>query len=152
MVRASLSLIGLDHDMSLTCLLLNSRETFWVAETLVFFLEWLDAPVRPQIFFLSHPWEIRLHSRALTFNDHYDNWLFNAGVPSLVPGELPTCGVQFQRWFNTPVCNYQALLNIFIDIQLCLILGWSWTLQEGRSPGMGLSTSGLMQYCISIVQ
>ncbi len=27
-VRPSLSLIGLDHDMSLTCLVLNSRETF----------------------------------------------------------------------------------------------------------------------------
>ncbi len=27
-VRPSLSLIGLDHDMSLTCLFLNSRETF----------------------------------------------------------------------------------------------------------------------------
>ncbi len=33
------------------CLLLNSRETFCVVETFVFFLEWLDAPVRPQIFF-----------------------------------------------------------------------------------------------------
>ncbi len=39
------------RPLSLTCLLLNSRETFWVAETFVFFLEWLDAPVRPQIFF-----------------------------------------------------------------------------------------------------
>ncbi len=36
--------------MSLTCLLSNSRETFWVAETF-FFLEWLDAPVRPKFFF-----------------------------------------------------------------------------------------------------
>ncbi len=42
-VRPSLSLIGLDHDVSLTCLFLNSRETFRVAETFVFFLEWLDA-------------------------------------------------------------------------------------------------------------
>ncbi len=33
------------------CLLLNHRETFRVAERLFFFLDWLVAPVRPQIFF-----------------------------------------------------------------------------------------------------
>ncbi len=36
-IRPSLSQIGLDHDMSLACLLLNSRETFWVPETFFFF-------------------------------------------------------------------------------------------------------------------
>ncbi len=48
-VRTSLSLIGLDHDMRLTCLLSNSRD--FESRRLFFFGEWLDAPVRPTFFF-----------------------------------------------------------------------------------------------------
>ncbi len=48
-VRTSLSLIGLDHAMSLTCLLSNSRD--FESRRLFFFGEWLDAPVRPTFFF-----------------------------------------------------------------------------------------------------
>ncbi len=51
-VRTSLSLIGLDHDMSLTCLLSNSRD-FELRRLCIFFFfcKWLDAPVRPTFFF-----------------------------------------------------------------------------------------------------
>ncbi len=53
-VRPSLSLIGLDHDMRLTCLLSNSRETFWVADTFIFFANgW--AHQCDQSFFLVAP-------------------------------------------------------------------------------------------------
>ncbi len=49
-VRPSLSLIGLDHDISLTGVSFVEPQSFWVADTFFSFLEWLDAPVRPGIF------------------------------------------------------------------------------------------------------
>ncbi len=65
----------------------GEQQRLWVAETFFFFFfcKWLDAPVRPTFFFLSHPWEIRSHvrpnwshSRALEkwhgiFNDHRES-------------------------------------------------------------------------------
>ncbi len=50
-VRPSLSLIGLDHDMRLTCLLSNSRETFWVAETFVLFSRMAGRTSATKVFF-----------------------------------------------------------------------------------------------------
>ncbi len=50
-VRPSLSLIGLDHDISLTGV--SFVEPHRVSESRILFfsfLEWLDAPVRPGIF------------------------------------------------------------------------------------------------------
>ncbi len=49
-VRPSLSLIGLDHDISLTGVSFVEPQSFWVADTFFSFFEWLDAPVRPGIF------------------------------------------------------------------------------------------------------
>ncbi len=50
-VRPSLSLIGLDHDMSLMCVCYWSTGRLRVADTFLYFLERLVAQVRPQIFF-----------------------------------------------------------------------------------------------------
>ncbi len=61
-------------------------------------------------------------------------------VPNPVPGDLPTYKAQFQPWSNTPVCNYQVLLQILISWFGWV---WSWTMQMGRSPGTGLGTTDL---------
>ncbi len=50
-VRPSLSLIGLDHDMSLMCVCCWSIWRLRVADTFFYFLERLVALVRPQIYF-----------------------------------------------------------------------------------------------------
>ncbi len=51
-VRPSLSLIGLDHDISLTGVSFVEPQSFLSRGYFFFFfsLEWLDAPVRPGIF------------------------------------------------------------------------------------------------------
>ncbi len=49
-VRPSLSLIGLDHDISLTGVSFVEPEFLSRGYFFFSFLEWLDAPVRPGIF------------------------------------------------------------------------------------------------------
>ncbi len=49
-VCPSLSLIGLDHDISLTGVSFVEPQSFWVADTFFSLLEWLDAPVQPWDF------------------------------------------------------------------------------------------------------
>ncbi len=65
------------------------------------------------------------------------NWLTfpepkpsTSGVPNPVPGDLPSSRVPFQPWSNTPVCNYQVLLQILISWLSCV-----WSGLELNSAG-----------------
>ncbi len=45
------------------------------------------------------------------------------GISNPAPGELPSCRLQFQPCWNTPVCNYQVDLNTLISWFRCVWLG-----------------------------
>ncbi len=87
-VCPSLSLIGLDHDISLTGVSFVEPQSFWVADTFFSFLEWLDAPVRPGIF-VSHtreklgrtlePWYTYINSMSWIVVNRY--WFYWQPIP-----------------------------------------------------------------------